>query len=81
MYVVESNVQSTVSQYFELYFVLSSSNAAQDFNASRWASYSILKFNAGFFAMLAIFIVSLPHDTLWFISRACDFFLYWLCRT
>jgi hypothetical protein len=78
MYVVESNVQSTVSQYFALYFGLSSSNAAQDFNASRWASHLILKYNADFFAMFAIFIVSLPHDTLWCISRACETFLYWL---
>ena len=30
--------------------------------------------------LIAIFIVLLLHDTLWCILRACDTFVYWLCR-
>ena len=61
MYLSESEVQWTVTQYFELYFGLSTSNAGQDFNTSRWASQITLKYNAGFFCNACDFYCNACH--------------------
>ena len=56
MYLLESVVSWTVTQYFTLYFWRSISTSPQDFHISRWTFHSKLNYKAEYFVVLAIFI-------------------------